>query len=136
MWTYATCCMSAAGDPKAIELHLFSPREDDTIVELLAVVAHYHRTGSTLDLDHTVNFGRPWMPSSSSDHGLISLPYLDGPKLEHLRKDSSMVEFYWLIPITKAEVEYKKVKGLEALETLFDQKELDYVNPSRPSLIR
>jgi hypothetical protein len=50
----------------------------------VTAIAHFHRTGSALGLGHTVNFGRPWLPTSSCTHGLGSLPYLDGPDLEWL----------------------------------------------------
>src|SRR5262245_53705131 len=56
MWTYATCGMSAQGDAPALELHMFSPFEAESHVELLTVVSHYHLTGAYLDLGHTINF--------------------------------------------------------------------------------
>lgn len=58
-WTYATCGMSEQPDAPAIELHLFSPTENEAHVELLTAIAHYHLTGDYLNLGHTVNFGRP-----------------------------------------------------------------------------
>src|SRR5260370_12587677 len=82
MWTYATCCMSQAGDESPLEIHLFSPEESLGHVELLTVISHYHRTGARIGPGHTVNFGKPWMEGSRCDHGLLSLPYLDGPQLE------------------------------------------------------
>lgn len=136
-WTYATCCMSQAVDSSRLELHLFSPVQHEGHVELLTVIAHYHRTGTMLSLGHTVNFGRPWFRGSSCDYGLISLPYLDGPSLEHLRIDKSEldVQFLWLMPITKAERDYKKAQGVEALEQRFDDVGIDYLNPARQSVI-
>jgi hypothetical protein len=135
MWTYATCCMSQPDDARPLELHLFSPYQSAEPVELLTAVAHYHRTGNPLGLGHTVNFGRPWIDESACDHGLISLPYLDGPKLENLTlPDGLVVKFYWLIPITRAEVECKKTLGLEALEQKFEEANFDYLDPHRPSV--
>src|SRR5205823_1355697 len=115
MWTYATRCMSSPEDAKAIELHMFSPRRADEIVELLVVTAHFHRTSHKLDLGHTVNFGRPWLDQSACEYGLVSLPYLDGPKLELLSVGERRISFYWLIPVTHTEVQFKKANGLEAL---------------------
>jgi hypothetical protein len=40
----------------------------------------------------------------------------------------------WLIPITKAEREFKKAQGLEALEALFEKKQFNYLDPARPSV--
>jgi len=135
MWTYATACMSQPDDESPIELHLFSPQSSQAHVELLTAIAHYHRHDAQLDLGHTVNFGRPWMPGSQCDHGLISLPYLDGPDLENLSLDDIAVRFLWLIPITKNELEYKKKNGLEALEEEFDKQKFNYLDPLRDSIV-
>lgn len=135
MWTYATCCMSQPEDSPAVELHMFSPRESDQVVELLVVTAHFHRTAARLDVGHTVNFGRPWIDQSECDHGLVSLPYLDGPDLETLSLQSRAIKFYWLLPITSSEVEFKKNNGLDALEEEFDRSGFDYVNPWRESVV-
>ena len=86
-------------------------------------------------MGHSVNFGRPWIDGSQCDYGLISLPYLDGPDLEVLSLGSRTVKFYWLIPVTPSEVDFKKRLGLEALEVEFDRSGLDYVNPQRKSVI-
>jgi hypothetical protein len=135
MWTYATCCMSAPSNSPPIELHLFSPHESEEIVELLFAAAHYHRTAAHLDLHHTVNFGRGWQEKSPCDHGFISLPYLDGPNLENLpTENGATTKFYWLIPITQAELDFKRKFGVEALEQQFD-KSLNYLNPMRCSIV-
>jgi hypothetical protein len=134
---YATVCMSQPDDVFGrIELHLLARRSKepiDELVELLTTVAHYHRTGHPLGIEHSVNFGRPWLPGSRCQYGLISLPYLDGPKLEQL--DELGVRFLWLIPITEAEIRFKKTAGMEALEELFEKKQFDYLNPLRTSVV-
>ncbi len=115
---------------------MFSKVQTSGIVELLAVTAHYHRTGHALDLGHTVNFGRPWMPGSSCDYGLLSLPYLDGPSLEHYKiTERESVRFLWLIPITPLELKYKQRLGLEALEEAFEKSRFDYSDPKRVSVV-
>lgn len=135
MWTYATRCMSLPADDEPLELHIFSPFETDEVVELLVATAHFHRTSTKLDVGHSVNFGRPWIEDSECDHGLISLPYLDGPRLENLPIGARTVKFYWLIPVTSSEVNFKKASGLEALESQFDKSGFDYVNPQRRSVV-
>ena len=136
MWTYATCSMWQPKDEILIELHLFSPAQYSLHIELLTVIAHYHRTGSALDLGPTVSFGRPWMDGSKCTYGLISLPYLDGPNLEDLvLPDQQVVKCLWLIPITKAERDFKKIHGLETLEQEFEKSEFDFLNPKRPSIV-
>lgn len=62
---------------------------------------------------------------------LLSLPYLDGPVLEKCQIDSKMIQFLWLLPITEAERNYKKHKGLEVLE----QNQLNYLDPFRESVV-
>ncbi len=114
---------------------MFSAYQSDEIVELLVATAHYHQTGVPLGLGHTVNLGKPWSQASNCDHGLISLPYLDGPELETLNIGSIGVKFYWLIPVTAAEVAFKKINGLEALEELFERSDFEYANPGRPSVV-
>ncbi len=136
MWTYATCCMSNPEDSKPLELHIFSRSACEALIELLTVTAHFHRTGASLDLWHTVNFGRPWEGNSQCDHGLISLPYLDGPQLENLSAGNTITaKCYWLVPITQYEVEFKKQQGVEALEQKFEQQSFDYLDPNRRSVV-
>lgn len=135
MWTYATCCMSQENDISKIELHLFSSIKDTSLIELLTVVAHYHRTGENIGLNHTINFGRPWQENSSCDHGFISLPYMDGPDLEIMPIEKGKINFYWLIPITKREKEFKVLNGAEALEEAFEEEGFDYLNPYRKSVV-
>ena len=134
LWTYATCGMSHPGDTEPLELHIHSREESTRLVLLLTVVAHYHRTGARLGLGHTVNFGRAWQLGSSCDRGLISLPYLYGPNLENLTVDAVQGKCLWLIPVTAAEVEFKKENGLDALEQRFEADEFDYADPCRPSV--
>ena len=105
------------------------------MVELLVATAHYHRTAAKLSLGHSVNFGRPWIGTSKSEYGLVSLPYLDGPSLENLKADSKELKFYWLIPVTFSEVEFKKRNGLESLEELFDRAGFDFLNPERSAVV-
>ena len=134
-WVYATRCMSKPDDAERIELHLLSNREDQGLLELLYAVAHYHRTGASLGLGHTVNFGRPYQASSQCDHGLLSLPYPYGQRLEHLQVDRLPVRCLWLVPITKAERDFKIQQGLEALEQLFEGSKFNYLDPLRPSVV-
>lgn len=135
LWTYATCGMSENPDANSIELHIVSPVEHDFLIELLTVTAHYHVTGGNLGLGHTVYFGCPWYENSDLEYGLISLPYLDGPVFETYQAESKSVQFLWLIPITGREREYKKQKGLEALEQKFEEGNLNYLAPYRKSVV-
>ncbi len=130
LWTYATCGMADERERGGPELHLFSKDASPLLVELLTIVAHYHRTGASLGLHHTVDFGRPWLPESQCDHGFISLPYLDGPKLE-VQHPSGETRHLWLIPVTASERAFKRTHGAEALEQRFESAQFDYADPQR-----
>jgi hypothetical protein len=126
--------MSAKDQPAPLELFLYSPTAADSHRELLSAVAAFHQQEAPLSVGHTVNFGRPWLPGSLARYGLVSLPYLEGPALEWLRRPGEpAIRFGWIIPITAAERNFKMSHGLEALETVFD-KGFDYLNPGRPSV--
>lgn len=136
MWTYATCCMSAELDKYPVELHLFSVTKDENLIELLTSVAYYHRHTSAIGLNHTVFFGKPWQESSTCDYGFISLPYLDGPELENMiLQQERVVKCYWLIPVTKKEVEYKILNGANALEEQFEANPINYLDVTRKSVV-
>lgn len=134
-WIYATCGMSENDKEQGLEIFILSPTENDFLITLLTAIAHYHASGNTLDLGHTVNFGCGWYEESRCDHGLISLPYLDGPDLEWMETKSVNIRFLWLIPITQEELQYKKAKGMEALECLFEEANFNYIDPFRKSVI-
>ncbi|MBC9911123.1 suppressor of fused domain protein [Chitinophaga varians] len=132
---YCTVGMSAdRTDDNLIELFVLSPKADQKLVELLTYCASYHRTGRPLNIHHTVNVGQPWLDNSVCDHAFISLPYLDEDDLQLFNFGEHAIHCYWLIPITRAERDYKVENGCEALEQLFEEKELDYLNPARPCL--
>jgi hypothetical protein len=135
MWTYATCCMSDLSCANPIELHIFSRNKDEGLIELLTAITYYHRNTASLDLNHTVNFGKPWKNGSKCEHGLISLPYLDGRGLENLQLLNTTVKFYWLIPITKGEVDYTKRYGVESLEKMFEGPSFNYLDEVRRSIV-
>ena len=133
---YATQCMSQPEDEARLELFLLMKDDKDIdlgLVELLTCVAHFHRTGHALGLGHTVNFGRPWIKGSKCSYGFISLPYLDPPSVAWLADPG--IEFAWLIPVTKAEVDFKKTHGVEALEKRFEEKKFQYLDPFRASVV-
>ncbi|ULO09532.1 suppressor of fused domain protein [Paenibacillus sp. 19GGS1-52] len=135
MWAYATSSLSQSQEDNPIEIHVFAPQEQDSLIELLTVIAHYHNTGAKLKLGDTVNFGVPWLPQSKCEYGIISLPYLDGPSLEWLQNDTFQTRFLWLIPITRQEVDYKKKFGLDSLEEKFDDLSFNYLDPYRDSVV-
>jgi hypothetical protein len=136
-WTYCSVGMSLEReDYNLIELFIFSPRQDLGQVELITVCADYHQNGLPLNLNHTINIGRPWIDNSECEYGFISLPYLDGSALELFEFKGRIFKCYWLIPITKKERNYKITHGSEALEQLFEETNFQYLNPQRKCLIK
>lgn len=136
MFCYCTVGMSVDRlDDNLIELIIYSPKPDKALVELLTVCASYHRNGKSLNLNHTVNIGQPWLDNSKCDHGFISLPYLDGENMEIFNFAEHEIHCYWFIPITEKERDYKSENGYEALEELFEKKQFDYLNPNRACLV-
>lgn len=132
VWIYATCGMSF-GDSKPIEVFLISPKKAPELVELFYAIAHFHLTGEHLDSGHTVNFGRPWLPGSRCDYGILST--MEGAKVQWANIEKKKVHFLWLIPITKAEREYKIKFGVDALDKKFVEKDVDCEDPLRQSAI-
>ena len=135
-WIYATAAMSTPKDEQPLELFMLTPEDNDQIAVILAATAHFHRTEKRLALGHTVSFGEPWLPGSRCTHGLVSLPYLHGPTLEHGRAAGRAVRFLWLIPITAQERNFKVKHGLESLEQRFERQKFDYLDPYRHSVVQ
>jgi len=137
MWTYATCGMSSPSDPQPLELHIFSPQKDTQFIDLLTAIAYYHHNTKKVGLNHSFNFGKPLAENSLCTHGFISQPFLDGPALEDLSlKDiNTNIKFYWIIPITEAELNYKKKYGSQALEDAFEKNQIRYVDFFRESVV-
>ncbi|MEZ4374556.1 MAG: suppressor of fused domain protein [Polyangiaceae bacterium] len=144
--TDSRCMLATNGMTKpewspALELHLilperFATRESGELqpfVELLSVTAWFHNTQAKLNHGHTVNFGRSIISGSELTHGLLSLPYLDGPQLELLAEPPTRC--LWLLPITARERDFKRDHGLEALEEIFEREELNYLALTRDSLV-
>lgn len=118
------------------EFFLISPVEERRHVETLTMLANFHADERfRLDVGSVVNIGDPWMAGSQCDHLLISIPYPYGPKLEWLNLPDTCVRFLWALPITPREAAFLELNGLEALEQKFDTAEVDYLNPSRSSVV-
>ncbi|MFF7314053.1 suppressor of fused domain protein [Streptomyces sp. NPDC008137] len=78
--------------------------------------------------------GDPWVPGSICDHLLISLPCLHGPDLEHCAVPGGHARIVWTLPVTTAEIEFRRSHGHEALEQLFDEAEIIPTDPFRASV--
>lgn len=109
---------------------------DQRFIDLMAMIAYYHCGGHRLDLEHSMPIGEPWVPGSTCDHLLISPPYLHGPDLEHCSVPGGHARILWTLPVTTAEIEFRRRHGHEALERLFDEAEIIPTDPFRASVAR
>lgn len=116
-WAYVTagCWSTVETDGHGLEFVLTAPVRDERFAELLAMTAYYH-AGHLLDLGHSLPIGEPWLPGSDCDHLLISLPYLHGPDLENCPLADGHARILWVLPVTAAEMAYRREHGREALE--------------------
>lgn len=136
LWVYVSVG-SWAWSPdrlRSLEFIVAADHPTDRAVELIAMASFYNRD-IPLGVGHTLPHGRPWLPGSKCDHLLVSLPYPWGPDLETAHVAERHVDFLWLLPITKAERDFKVLHGLEALEQRFEDAELEFWNATRESVI-
>lgn len=139
-WVYISCGVWAS-ETKAdhrFEFAIFSPTESPVHVETLAMLANYHADEQhVLSPGDVVQIGRPWMDGGTCDWLLVSLPYPFPIGFEHLAvPDTTMrIRFLWLVPITDDEAAFTKQYGVEALESQFEAAGINYLNPSRRSVL-
>jgi len=136
-WTYLTAG-AGRGPPdggRRLEFVLCAPEPSQRHVQLLYMTAHYHLTGEALGVGHMFAIGQPWVPGSSLDCMLVSLPYPFGPALEVFDRGEHHARLLWLMPVTSAERAFARTNGAEALEALFDANGVDYLDPARPSVV-
>ncbi|MCX5409721.1 suppressor of fused domain protein [Streptomyces sp. NBC_00335] len=135
-WAYVTigCSAEMVKDGHGREFVMTAPARDQRFVELTAMVASYHCGGHQLDLEHSMPIGEPWVPGSACDHLLISLPYLHGPDLEHCSLPQGHVRILWTLPVTAAEIEFRRSRGHEALERRLDDAGVIPTDPFRSSV--
>jgi hypothetical protein len=118
------------------EFFLISPEEERRNVETLTMLADFHADEQyRVDVGSVVNIGDPWLPGSLCDHLLLSVPYPYGPRLEWLKFPDTCVRFLWALPITAREAAFAKLNGYEALEQKFEVARVDYMTPSRASIV-
>jgi len=121
-----------------VEFVIISPREEPRMVELLAMVSHFHSAPrhQPLDVGSTIAIGEPWLEESTCNHLLLSLPYPFGPRLEWFHMtDAAHARFTWLVPVTEDEAIFAGEHGIEPLEELFEKAQLNYLSVNRSSVL-
>ncbi|WP_346009680.1 suppressor of fused domain protein [Streptomyces sp. SID1328] len=134
-WAFVTagCWASMEKHGRGLEFVMTAHVRDQRFIELMAMIAYYHCGGHQLDLEHSMPIGEPWVPGSTCDHLLISLPHLHGPDLEHCPLPGGHARILWTLPVTTAEIEFRRRHGHEALEQLLDEAEIIPTDPFRAS---
>jgi hypothetical protein len=137
--TYVTlgCWEAVQSGGEGLEFLLSARDTDLTHAETLAWVAARHcgTPEQRLHRGSVVPLGKPWTPGSASDRLLVTLPYPYGPDLEWCRWRRNAARLLWLMPITPVEATYVAEHGVEALERLFEQSQVHFADPQRPSVV-
>lgn len=137
-WTYVTvgCWASTAHHGHGLEFVLSSNAQDVANVEALFMLAYYNAgpDSQRVDWGHTVPIGEPWR-GGRLDHFLISTPYAYGPDLESCRWANGHARLLALVPVSRAERDFKAKYGIEALEQKLEDDAVDFANPMRASVI-
>ncbi|MER5355666.1 suppressor of fused domain protein [Kitasatospora sp. NPDC002551] len=139
-WAYVTAGCSAAtasqaGNGVGLEFVMTAHVRDRRFVDVVAAIARYHRAGHRLGPEHSLPIGEPWVPGSACDHVLISLPYLHGPGLEHCPVPGGHARILWALPVTAAEIGFRRRFGHDALERRFDEAAIVPTDPFRASVV-
>ncbi|OII63107.1 Suppressor of fused protein (SUFU) [Streptomyces sp. CC53] len=134
-WAYATvgCAVAKEQGGHGVEFVMTAHVRDQRFVELMTMLALYHHSGHRLDVEHSMPIGEPWVPGSTCDHVLLSRPYLHGPGLEHCPLPGGHVRILWALPVTAAEIAFRRRHGHEALEQLLEEAAIIPTDPFRPS---
>ncbi|ACY96333.1 MULTISPECIES: suppressor of fused domain protein [Thermomonospora] len=136
-WIYVSVGAFEVDSFQRVEFVLEAPAKSPIHVESLAMIAHYHAVGDhPFHLGRTVNLGRPWIDGATATGFMLNLPYPFGPDLEWMElPNGEPVQFLWLVPITRREAIYAMGNGTAALEDLFEEKQVDVLDPFRKSVI-
>ena len=124
-----------SGEPR-LEFMMCAWKPSIAYVRILTMLASFHQDPDfPLDVGHRIEIGWPWLPGSTCDRLLLSLPYPFGPDLEWLKWGDVPIRFLWALPITARESEFAGSHSVEELEQLFDEVKLSYLDPYRKSVI-
>ena len=115
------------------------PHEDFipiSTLKFLARMPHYYE--SWLGNGHTVPNGAEYTPfiEGSEMGGVVLLDCLDDKAYRTIAKDGTIINFYVVVPLSRAETEHKLEHGLEALLQKMDEHEVGIeFNMNRKSIL-
>jgi len=137
--TYVTlgCWGAVRHDGEGAEFVLSAREPHPAHVATLAGVAvrHCATPDQRLARGSVVPLERPWANGSSCDHLLVTLPYPYGPDFEWCYWRRKSAQLLWLMPITADEAGFVAAHGVEALERRFEESQVHFTDPGRPSAV-
>jgi hypothetical protein len=133
-WAYISVGSWQLFENSKLEFVILALQEDQKHVERLAMTAFYHSL-HRLGLNHTFPLGEPWVENSTLEYCLVSRPYPLGIDFEICKIEDAHLHFFWLLPITEKERNFKIEKGVEALEERFEEVELEFWDFERNSVV-
>lgn len=138
LWVYCTvgAWVRTGADDVRSEFYLVSQGRNDRCVDIVIMLAGFHANPKYgVQYGSIVDIGAPWAPNSQADHLYISLPYSLGPANEWCCAPGSHIRILWLIPLMKAEAEFARTKGAEALESLLERESAQVYVSDRPCAV-
>lgn len=104
------------------------------IMKAMARFPHQYKTW--LAYGHTVPNGPDYAPLHKSvGFGGVAFNCGTGPLSAMTAKDGRLLHFYQVLPLYKEEIEYKLKYGMEGLQKVFQEKDLEPIlDPKRPNL--
>lgn len=144
-WTYVTIGVSRAamtGSDKQhrIELVLMTNNREASFVEDLGGLAAYpFRFHTWLGVGHTIagEKGYAILPGSELAEILLIQPRFMPDGFDYIEHTyGTYTRVLWVVPVFIQEREYVVKHGAEALETLFEEYEIDVADPQRVPVVR
>lgn len=119
-----------------LEFYLLARGEPEPAVRLVSMVAQIHADPRyPLSLGQVIEIGHPWLPGSTCDHLLVSLPGPFGDEFEWSSAADHTARLIWLLPITAAEAKLAKDQGFQALQERLGAAEVDPTELQRRSAV-
>jgi Suppressor of fused protein (SUFU) len=137
-WCYVTlgAWQATRDDHHALEYFILSPSPTAYHVQTLAeLTLQWANADPKPGLGSIIDTGRPWIDDAVADHFFVTLPYPFGPEFENVVRGDLHIRIMWLLPITKAEAEFIRRKGIDAFEDLAESSAVEFADPQRPSLV-
>lgn len=134
-WIYFSVGAFDAPTGAPHEFYIQAPSESWSHVETLALVSHFHSFSEhALSAGSIVDIGRPWAEGSSFHHLLVSWPHSLDVRVGSCATGVGDLVFLWLVGISEAEARFARERGVEALEDLLEESQVNLLDPVRVSV--